>query len=289
MTFVTDAITYNVNTRGRKVLGQDRNFDLSALQRLINGPAVQETVKHGDMMGYFGHWPRIKFGMATQEGGIDRETGKAVNLPLAVRTVELSADDQGNITHKTEFMDTEAGAVALGLFNSKAGGFSSAIVPVQGTHPIIPKSFNGFDYVYQPNYTTNRGHKVILDSIGSELASILDQVLEQAAQAEGEMAMLFDSLHTQHLTTLEAFEVISKENDWLIRRLSKQSGTDPAGILDSMNEVIEDGGRLRATMGLPDYEKFRDARLELLDSVAEPKAAETSESRYMQNRFGKAI
>lgn len=289
MTFVTDPITYNVNTRGRKVLGQDRNFELSALARLINGPAVQETVKHGDMLGYFGHWPRIKFGMATQEGGIDKETGKAVNLPLAVRTVELSADDQGNITHRTEFMDTEAGAVALGLYNSKAGGFSSAIVPVAGTHPIIPKSFNGFDYVYQPNYTTNRGHKVILDSINPELAGMLDVLLDQAAQAEGEMAMLFDSLHTQHLTTLQAFEVISKENDWLIRRLSKQSGVDPAGILDSMNEVIEDGGRLRASMGLPDYDRFKTAPLELLDSVKTPVEPESSESRFMQNRFGKAI
>ena len=99
MTLVTDSITYNVRERGRKHRGVDRNFDTAALAALINGAGVQEKVKHGDMMGYLGHWPRVKFGMEVTEGGIDPGTGKAVSLPMAIRTVELHADPDGSITH----------------------------------------------------------------------------------------------------------------------------------------------------------------------------------------------
>jgi len=72
------------------------------------------------MQGYFGHWPRIKFGMATQEGGI--LDGKVISLPLAVRTTHLSADTEGNITHQAEFLDTVEGRLAARLYESQSGG-----------------------------------------------------------------------------------------------------------------------------------------------------------------------
>lgn len=284
MTFVTDLITYNVNTRGRKARGVDRHFDTVSLARMINGPAVQEQVKHGDMLGYFGHWPRMKFGMQPVEGGI--VDGKTVNLPLAIRTVELSATDAGAISHRTEFLDTEAGIAARALFDSKAGGFSSAIVPVQGTMPMIPKGFYGFDFVFEPNYTTNRGHKVVLDNIGAGMAAVIDSVLAQAAQAEGEMAMLFDSLHAQHLITLDAMTNLSRDNEWLMNRLAAKTGISRDQLLDGIREDDSAGAsRMRGGTLLPNWEQFKEAKLEPLSAL--PDAPQrTPETSFLKSRYG---
>jgi hypothetical protein len=284
---VTDTITYNVKERGRKHQGQDRNFDTVALARLINGPAVQEQVKHGDMLGYFGHWPRIKFGMPVIEGGII--DGKSVTLPIAIRTIELSAANDGTISHKTEFLDTEAGIAAQSIYDSKAGGFSSAIVPIPGTSPMIAQTFSGFDFVLAPNFSTNRGHKVILDALGGDMTAVLDAIMAQAAQAEGEMAMLFDSLHSQHLAALEALTRASKDNDWLINRLAAKTGLDRAGVLDAILEDVGGAARLSGTGKLPQWEAFKDAKLEMLDRLPEGAAPASAESNYARNRFGISI
>lgn len=286
MTFVTDSITYNVHERGRKARGVDRHFDTVQLAALINSASVQEQVKHGDMFGYFGHWPRQKFGMVAQEGAI--VDGKAVSLPVAIRTVELSALDDGTIKHRVEFLDTEAGIVSKGLFDSKAGGFSSAITPVIGTSPTLAKGFHGFDYVYEPNYTTNRGHKVLLDAIGTDVGVMLDAVLAQAAQAEVEYAGLFDSLHTQHLSVLDTVEVLVKENKWLIARLSAKTGIDEKTLLDSvLLENVDAMGRLKGTGSLPDYGKYREASLAGLSGMPDKnRPDESPEGRFVQRTYG---
>lgn len=283
--FVTDPITYNVTDRGRKARGQDRNFDTVALANLMNGASVQEKVKHGDMLGFLGHWPRIKFGMNPAEGGV--VDGKAVVMPIAVRTIELSAMPDGTITHRTEFLDTEHGEAALRLFKSKAGGFSSAIVPVPGSSPIIPRDFFGFDFVYEPNYSGNRGHSITLDSVGEDVAGLLDAVLLMAGEGDMEMRALFDSLHGQHLSALEAMTRLSRENDWLINRLAAIKGTDQAAILDSA--MLEDVriGPMRTTMALPDFERFKTAPLEALSSLpVNDSVVPTADSEFAERRYG---
>lgn len=284
---ITDSITYNVNERGRKYRGVDRVFDTAALATMINSPKVQEKVKHGDMLGYFGHWPRLKFGMEFTEGGIDKESGKAIALPAAIRTLEVKAENDGTITHRAEFLDTEAGQIAEGLFKSKAGGFSSAIDAMPRTNPYIPRGFYGFDYVYEPNYSTNRGHKVVLDSISPELALMLDSVLEQAAIEQSEMTVLFDSLHAQHLDVLTVLERMSNERDELLERLARQSGVDGKVVLDSL--ILEDG-RVAALRTLPadieDWTRFKDLPLERLAALPQAAAAPTAESNYALRKYG---
>lgn len=281
--FTTDAITYNVKERGRKARGQDRNFDTAALARLINGPSVQEKVKHGDMLGFLGHWPRIKFGMEPAEGGV--VDGKAVVMPIAVRTVELSAIPDGTITHRTEFLDTEHGEAALRLFKSKAGGFSSAIDAVPGSNPSIPRGFFGFDFVYEPNFSTNRGHSVTLDGVGEDVAGLLDAVLLMAGEGDMEMRALFDSLHGQHLSTLEAMERLSRQNEWLISRLAAVKRTDKASILDSI--MLEDS-RIAPSRSeaLPDFDKFKSAPLAALSDLPGPARVSSPESEYAERRYG---
>lgn len=285
MGLITDKITYNVKERGRKARGQDRNFDTAALARLINGPSVQEKVKLGDMLGFLGHWPRIKFGMEPAEGGI--VDGKAVVLPVAIRTIELSALPDGSITHRTEFLDTEHGQAASSLYKSKAGGFSSAIDTVPNTTPAISRGFYGFDFVYEPNFSGNRGHSVALDGVSEDVTCLLDAVLLMAGEGDMEMRALFDSLHGQHLSALEAMQRLSRQNDWLVNRLAKIKGTDNAAILDSI--ALEDARIAPVRSGqLPDFDRFKSLPLEALSALPKLDSAivKTADSDYAERRYG---
>ena len=97
----TSKITFNVNDLQRQHTDQKRRYDNVGLARLINSPTTQERVKKGDLIGYYGHWIRKKFGMQPKEGAIDPDTGKAVIFNPAIRTTYLSADDKGNFTPPT--------------------------------------------------------------------------------------------------------------------------------------------------------------------------------------------
>lgn len=280
----TELITYNVRERGRKARGRDRNFDTVALAALINGAAVQEKVKHGDMSGYFGHWPRIKLGMEPAEGGVI--DGKVISISPALRTIELHADNDGTISHRAEFLDTNEGRMAGALYQSKHGGFSSAIDAVPGTSPQVPRGFYGFDYVLEPNYTTNRGHKVVLDSIGQgedaeEFMALLDAAMGESTQAASILTAMFDSLSRQHGQVLEAFERLARDNDDLISRLAR-GGT---AVLDSA--ALEDA-RIAPFRGHPgeDFERFRTIDLARLQVLTDSVARETPETSYAMSRFG---
>ncbi len=226
----TDPITYNVNERGRQARGVDRHFDCAVLASIINGPSVQEKVRLGDMFGYFGHWPRIKFGMEPQEGGV--VDGVAVSVEPALRTTLLRADEQGNVTHRVEFLDTAEGHKAQALYQSKAGGFSSAIDAVPGSTPMIPKGFYGFDYVLEPNYTTNRGHRAVLDAVAGhdpELLALFDQAMAESNQAATLLCTMLQAMERQHLAVLDTLERLGRENDVLIGRLAKSQSSGQTG------------------------------------------------------------
>jgi len=284
----TDPITYNVNLRGRKARGVDRHFDCAALAKIINGPGVQEKVRLGDMFGYFGHWPRVKFGMEPQEGGV--VDGVAVSVEPALRTVVLSADDQGNITHRAEFLDTTEGHKAQALYASKAGGFSSAIDAMPGTAPMIPKGFYGFDYVLEPNYTTNRGHRAVLDTVAGrdpELLAMFDQAMAESSQAATLLCTMLEALEHQHLAALSALERIGRENEVLIGRLA--SGKGGASVLDSA--VLDTPAVAPSrTMRPEDFRQFLDrplAALQKLDSAASEEPAPVVDATL--RRFGMTL
>lgn len=270
---ITEPITFNVRERGRSARGQDRNFDTVALAKLINSAAVQEKVKHGDMVGYYGHWPRLKFGMEPAEGGII--DGKVVSIDPAVRTVELKANPDGSITHRTEFLNTPGGVVAKALFNSKAGGFSSAIVTSPNTNPAVPIGFYGFDYVLEPNFTFNRGHKLALDSVGEggeeELMLMLDGVVGDYAQGSGVLAQLFDSVHGQLQQALAALEKATHDNEQLIAMIAKGGAVN----LDSIQ--LEDARIAPDRHSLPEnWDRFTSMPLAALQKLEEDKPIEAS-------------
>lgn len=289
MTVKTKRLTYNVNDRGRKYRGVDRIFDTVALARLINSPEVQERVQKGDMIGYYGHWPRIKFGMPTQEAGII--DGKVINTPTAVRTIYLSADDQGNITHQAEFLDTVDGETAAKLYLSNVGGFSSAIDALPRSSPYQPTAFHGFDFVLEPNYDTNRGYGAILDSVEAgglsftpEMMAMLDAVMEEQTSTNKALLSIMDSMQAQHNLALEALDAVSKENDLLIGRLASQAN---GVVLDDVGSGMFNvgfGGRT-----LDEMHRFRDEPLvalqQLEDETKKPED-KSSEAKVLRNHLG---
>lgn len=271
---ITEPITFNVRERGRAARGKDRNFDTVALAKLINSAGVQEKVKHGDMVGYYGHWPRLKFGMEPAEGGI--VDGKVVSIDPAIRTVELSAKPDGTITHRAEFLNTPGGVVAKALHLSKTGGFSSAIVTAPGTDPSVPTGFYGFDYVLEPNFTFNRGHKLALDAAGvadmeEDFMVTLDGVVGDYAQGSGVLAQLFDSVHAQLQQALAALEKSAHENEALIAMLAKGGAVN----LDSIN--LEDARIAPERHSLPeDWDRFTRMPLVGLQKLDDEKPQEAS-------------
>lgn len=156
----TRLITYNLADRDRTHVGVDRSdMDIRSMVNRINAPDVQELVNSGDMFGYYGHELRGRFGMNPPDVWVNPNTGENIRIEPAIRTIKLSADNDGNVTHQEEFLDTDTGKYSQRLYANNAGGFSSAVVRKRnsaGKYDIT--GFHGFDYVRSPNYNTNRGN-----------------------------------------------------------------------------------------------------------------------------------
>lgn len=192
----TDTITFNCNDRKRFHTGRNRQYDLRAVNLLINDKVVQERVQHRDIFGYFGHWIREEFGVQPQEGGII--DGKIVIPEPALNIIELSADDKGNISFKVEFLDTPMGRMAKRLYLNKKGGFSivwrfASKFPSPKQYPY---EFFGFDFVIAPNFSGNRGYAMDSANSGDDLEDMAMDSTEGigAMQSVIGLTRLVDSL-----------------------------------------------------------------------------------------------
>lgn len=213
----TGKIRYNVQERGREHRGKDRRFDLRAMAALVNSPAIQERVRNRDMLGYYGHWQRMKFGLIPPETVV--VDGKVINIEPAIVTTFLRADENGNIEHETEFLENPSGKIAARLHDSKTGGFSSAVFAKPRGNLDVPTEFAGFDYVLEPNYTTNRGY--MFDGIMEEGVEadrelmLLDSVMH-SQHAISAMNVLYDSLQGDHLRAMQVIQRLMEENEELL-------------------------------------------------------------------------
>lgn len=219
----TPVIRYNLKDRGRKHVGQERNFNIRAICDAINSPACQERVATRGMAGYYGHMPRIRYGMNPVEGVIDG--GKYVPVEPAFVTTYLKADYDGNVEHRAEFLDTTAGRLAAKLFDGKMGGFSTAI-------DTSKPEFFGLDYVLEPNFVKNSYRGIALDDIGG---MTYDDVFsaEQNEQAQS-MIVLLDSVNAEREATGAVIERLQAENEQLISMLASK-GIDSVSVLDSVS------------------------------------------------------
>ncbi|WP_204117377.1 hypothetical protein [Paraburkholderia sp. C35] len=229
----TGKITYNVHDRGRNFTGKDREFNLPALSALVNGREVQEKVRNRDLTGFYGHWIRARFGLTPPESVVF--DGRMVNIEPAFVTTHLECDDKGNITHEAEFLDTDSGSIAERLFSSKQGGFSSAIHTLPRLSPSVPDIFAGFDYVFEPNYTTNRGY--MFDSAAFDDQTFLDSVVQEWQLSNAMMRTLFDSMQADSALMMQTIERLQEENAELMSIASRVPGNGTT-LLDSTGGFV---------------------------------------------------
>lgn len=196
MSRITQEITYSLHNRGRNVTGKDRsNVDAQSMIHKINSAEVQEFVKNGQLIGYYGHQIRQRYGMNPPETVMIGD--KIIRLEPAIRTIYLKADPDGKVTHKTEFLENDAGNHAMRQYMANVGGFSTACdYFVQPGGILVPRNFAGYDYVLQPNFVDNVGY-ALFDSIhADEEKELLEQRLEleivQLYDSIGEIAQLHD-------------------------------------------------------------------------------------------------
>jgi hypothetical protein len=264
-------IKYNLKERGRKYRGQDRNFNIKALVDAINGPEMQEMVKTRGMVGYYGHLVRKLAGCDPTEAVISN--GKLNEIEPAIVTTYLKASYDGTVEHKTEFLNTPSGWKAARAWSDRIGGFSSAIIEKSN-------KFFGFDYVLEPNYSTNRGFT--FDSVGDEYGvdedeMTLDQVAEAVEKEEqGFIDALIAKKDEQIALLATTLDNVQMENEHLIDLLSK-CGHDPSTIFDSISFSMPDVIDTDPTISLlRNVDEFRSASLEFpkekstLDSSAKP-------------------
>lgn len=241
----TGVIRYNLNDTGRDFTGTRRHVDVDAAMRLFNGVVTQEMVRKGDIVGYVGHQYRLlKTGLDVPETVI--VDGKEVVLEPAMRTVYLKCYPNGDVEHEQEFLDTASGRVAQRLWESKAYGFSSAIhAPTdEATGLRVPMGYFGMDLVRGPNYDTNRGYTVMLDSVGAA---------DQGGQALSDHAAMLDAVdrmikesdaHAAEISV--AYLAQCKLNDELIDNIARlrerlQAAGQQAPMLDNAPNVMERG------------------------------------------------
>ncbi|HAW5894198.1 TPA: head processing protein, partial [Escherichia coli] len=99
------------------------------------------------------------------------------NVP-SNRTIDISIDDNGIVTHTQEILDTDTGRIVQGMINSGAGGWSWATSGPDYSVSLV-KSFHGFDYVTVPNYISLDKKSLMLESAEERDAAIHAALIEQ--------------------------------------------------------------------------------------------------------------
>ena len=264
----TPLIRYNLTERGRQYRGTERHFDIPAIVDSINGPATQERVKTRGMLGFFGHWPRLKFGLEPAEGGI--ADGKAQTVEPALVTTHLVASLDGTIEHQAEFLDTTPGRLAARMHASRVGGFSSAI-------DMAKPELYGFDYVNDPNYSTNRGYDLLLDSVTAGQLSFDDILQAEQAEQLDAVNQLFAAMEAQLRLALDSSSRFESENLELLDLLAKREREIKAL---QANGTLLDSAAAAARHLERENRAFREAPLPRVPD--DPRVARSLDHAYQQ-------
>ena len=255
----TKVIQYSLKDRGRTYTGQSRdNVDVPTLIAHINSPKVQEMVKTNSLVGYYGHQIRQRFGMNPPETAF--VDGRQIRLEPAFKTIKLSADPAtGMVEHQQEFFENDAGEYTLRQYKGKVGGFSSAVSYRNVGAKLQPTAFNGFDFVFQPNYAGNTGNGMfdsflVPESMGVDneipcFDSILDQDLSPqlliAQQAiEGQIIQIYDNIQMalyssrQQEMALDRVAELELENQRLAQRMKARKARQEQREIELLDSAL---------------------------------------------------
>lgn len=163
----------------------NRNYVIQSVRDTFNSPETKERIALGEMYGYYGHGRRAMHYNKTKsldlpEVSVVMVDGKPVvleNVP-SNRTIDISIDDNGIVTHTQEILDTDTGRIVQGMINSCAGGWSWATSGPDYSVSLV-KSFHGFDYVTVPNYISLDKKSLMLESAEERDAAIHAALIEQ--------------------------------------------------------------------------------------------------------------
>lgn len=213
----------------------ERNYVIESVRRTFNAADTQERMALGEMFGYYGHGRRAMHYKKSKSLNLPEVTvvmvdGKPVvldNVP-SNRTVEVSIDDSGIITHTQEILDTDPGRIIQGMINSDAGGWSWATHGPDGAVSLV-NSFHGFDYVTVPNYISLDKKSLMLESSEESRLLMHAELVEQgfSDNAATDLIHHFDAMRSnqamfeavEHNAALEASLML---RDMEVARLKSQ-------------------------------------------------------------------
>gem|GEM_PF-463018 len=198
----------------RKGRQNGRNYLLSAVKSMFENAETQEGLKLGELYGYYGHGRRQLAGLDVPETAVVMVEGRPVlidNVP-GCRTVHLSIDDEGIITHTQEIFDNEPGRIIAGLLESRAGGWSWATSGKDGTVS-IPTRFFGMDYVKNPNFVSLDHPAYMNESADEQEGKLLESLQSRGFTEAGakDVASHFHKIGEQEISLINPLLVEEAE------------------------------------------------------------------------------
>lgn len=163
---VTDQ--FNLLDHGRSD-GNGRGYLVDSVKRVISSDFFKERKRLGELFGYFGHELRqLSDKMDLQDTVIINYNGKpvAVEVIPSNRTIDMTIDDNGIVTHTQEILDTPTGRAVQAMRNAGAGGWSWAVKAVPTVKGAIARTFHGFDWVKHPSYIDMGKQQAMFESVG---------------------------------------------------------------------------------------------------------------------------
>ncbi|TMO87664.1 hypothetical protein [Pseudoalteromonas ruthenica] len=272
--------TFNIFEHGRTT-HNNRPYLLKAVKRIIDHPRTQEALKNGELFGYFGHGKRaLSNKLNPEEVEVATINGKPVVLEQvpACYCVALSVDDEGNVTHSEQLIDTEPGRVVDAMEASGAGGWSWA---TQGS-PNNITGFGGFDYVKVPSYLSKEKQALMMESVGAEsIDSLMLDNLHKAGIDEQSSQLLLESWNGKPAESPEVVE--SHFTALMLESMLEertQLHTQEVGELKAENERLEGALEERSKLMMEAIESLpvlmsdqqrKAAKLESVEDLAEVK------------------
>lgn len=197
----------------RKGRQNGRNYLLSAVKSMFESAETQEGLRLGELYGYYGHGRREMAGLDVPETAVVMVEGRPVivdNVP-GCRTVELSVDDEGIVTHTQEIFDNEPGRIIAGLLESRAGGWSWATSGRNGT-VAIPTRYFGMDYVKNPNFVS-LDHPAYMNESADQEEKLLESLQAKGFTEAGARDVLthFNKIGEQEITHLSLIRAEESE------------------------------------------------------------------------------
>lgn len=181
---VTDRFSL-VDTIRKHTPQNGRKYVLESVSNTFNRADVQERISLGEMYGYYGHGRRALYynkskSLNLPEVSVVMVEGKPVvleNVP-SNRTLEVSLDEDGIVSHTQEILDTESGKIVQSMYNSNAGGWSWATSGNDSALSLVT-AFDGFDYVTTPNYISLDRASLMLESASDHDAELYASLIAQ--------------------------------------------------------------------------------------------------------------